>query len=74
MVHADDEALVDCGANGTVGGANVSPLYVSQWTVNVRGINNHEMHNIPIAPVAAHNMVMLLPFFIKLPIVVRDLP
>ncbi len=47
----EDHALVDRGANGGIGGADVTLIELSNRTVNVSGIDDHEMNNVPIATV-----------------------
>jgi len=46
-------ALIDRGANGTVGGSDVQLVEtIPNKSVNVSGIGNHEISNIPIGTVA----------------------
>ena len=53
--HTNPISLVDRGANGFVGGADCVIIgYPSvQRTVNITGIDNHQMVNVPIATVGA---------------------
>ena len=43
-----DSMLVDRGANGCVGGADIRILTKSLRTVDIEGIDNHQVNNIPI--------------------------
>ena len=45
--------MVDRGANGGVGGSDVRIIYKSDRSVNITGIDDHEMKNIPIGTVGA---------------------
>jgi len=45
------QSLVDCGANGGIGGSDVHVIYKTHCSVDVQGINNHQMVDIPIATV-----------------------
>jgi hypothetical protein len=49
-------SLVDRGANGFVGGADCVLIGTPSLTrtVNITGIDNHQMRNVPIATVGAH--------------------
>lgn len=47
-----DGALVDRGANGGIAGEDVRVLATTNKTVNVRGIDNHEVCDIPIVTCA----------------------
>ena len=44
-------ALIDRGANGCVAGQDIRIITKSEWLVNIMGIDNHEMKNIPIGTV-----------------------
>ena len=46
-----DLALVDRGANGNIGGSDVTLIELTNKVVNVQGIDEHEIHDIPIATV-----------------------
>jgi len=41
-------SLVDRGANGGIAGDDVRIIEKSDWTVDVRGIDNHQIVDIPI--------------------------
>jgi len=45
------QSLVDHGANGGIGGSDVQVIYKTHCSVDVQGINNHQMVDIPIATV-----------------------
>jgi len=45
------QSLVDRGANGGIGGSDVWVIYKTHSSIDVQGINNHQMTNIPIATV-----------------------
>jgi len=45
------QSLVDCGTNGGIGGSDVHVIYKTHHSVDVQGINNHQMVNITIATV-----------------------
>ena len=45
------QSLVDHGANGGIGGSDVCVIYKTHHSVDVQGINNHQMVDIPIATV-----------------------
>jgi len=45
------QSLVDRGANGGIGGSDVRVIHKTHRSVDVQGINNHQMVNIPIATV-----------------------
>jgi len=45
------QSLVDCGANGGIGGSDVRVIHKTHHSVDVQGINNHQMVDIPIATV-----------------------
>jgi len=45
------QLLVDHGANGGIGGSDVRIIYKTHHSVDVQGINNHQMTDIPIATV-----------------------
>ena len=53
-VHSARGALVDRGANGGIAGNDVKIVSKTGRTINVTGINNHQLTNIPIGTVAAH--------------------
>ena len=40
--------LVDRGANGGIAGDDIHIIEKSDWTVDVRGIDNHQITNIPL--------------------------
>ena len=42
------DSLVDRGSNGGVAGEDVRVIKKSRRTVNIRGIDNHELVDIPI--------------------------
>ena len=44
-------SLVDRGANGGVAGSDVRPIFQTTRTVDIRGIDNHQVTNIPIGTV-----------------------
>jgi hypothetical protein len=44
-------SLVDRGANGGVAGSDVRPIFQTSRTVDIRGIDNHQVTNIPIGTV-----------------------
>ena len=44
-------SLVDCGANGGVGGSDVRVIDFTHRTVDIRGIDDHEIRDIRIATV-----------------------
>ena len=46
-------ALIDRGANGGVAGQDVRVIAKSDRSVNITGIDNHEMKNIPIGTIGA---------------------
>ena len=41
-------SLVDRGANGGIAGDDVHIIEKSDWTVDFKGIDNHQITNIPI--------------------------
>jgi len=41
-------SVVDCGAKGGIAGSDVCVIEKSERSVDVRGIDNHEIVNIPI--------------------------
>jgi len=43
--------LVDHGANGGIGGSDIHVIYKTHHSVDIQGINNHQMVDIPIATV-----------------------
>ncbi|KAG7344871.1 reverse transcriptase RNA-dependent DNA polymerase [Nitzschia inconspicua] len=46
-------ALVDCGANGGIGGADVRKLHdIADTVVDITGIENHQVRDVPLAVVA----------------------
>ena len=45
-------ALVDRGANGGLAGSDVRALQVTDWQVDIQGIDNHQLTNIPIVTAA----------------------
>jgi len=45
------QSLVDRGANGGIGGSDVRVIHKTHCSVDVQGINNHQMVDIPIATV-----------------------
>jgi len=45
------QSLVDRGANGGIGGSDVRVIFRTHRSVDVQGIDNHQMTNIPIATV-----------------------
>ena len=53
-VHSARGALVDRGANGGIAGNDVKIISKTGRTINVTGINNHQLSNVPIGTVAAH--------------------
>jgi hypothetical protein len=45
--------LVDCGANGGIGGTDVRKLHdIANTVVDITGIENHQVRDIPLAVVA----------------------
>jgi len=45
------QSLVDHGANGGIGGSDLWVIYKTHHSVDIQGIYNHQMINIPIATV-----------------------
>ena len=45
-------SLVDCGANGAVAGTDVQVIHKTHWSVDVRGIDSHQVTDIAIDTVA----------------------
>ena len=40
--------LVNCGANGRIDGDNIQVILKTGWSVDIQGINNHRINEIPI--------------------------
>ena len=49
----DQLGLVDRGANGGIGGSDVRVIFKTNRKVDICGIDNHEVTNIPIATLAS---------------------
>jgi hypothetical protein len=41
-------SLVDCGANGGVSGSDVRIIFKTSRTVDIKGIDNHQVIDVPI--------------------------
>ena len=50
--NAKKGSLVDCGANGGLAGCDVCVLYKTDRQVDVQGIDDHQLVNIPIVTAA----------------------
>jgi hypothetical protein len=44
-------SLVDCGANGGVAGSDVRVIFKTSRTVDIKGIDNHQVTDVPIGTV-----------------------
>jgi hypothetical protein len=50
-ILAHSMSLIDCGANGGVAGGAVCGIFRTNWTVDIKGIDNHHVINIGIGTV-----------------------
>jgi hypothetical protein len=46
--HSKHASLVDCGANVGVAGEDVRVIFKTLCSVNIQGLDNHQVSNIPI--------------------------
>jgi len=43
------QSSVDCGANGGIGGSDIHVIHKTYCSIDVQGIDNHQMVDTPIA-------------------------
>ncbi len=68
------QSLVECGANGGIGGSYVCVIYKTNDSMGVLGINNHQMVDRTISTVGGvMNTKHLLPFCTSMPTLVLAL-
>jgi hypothetical protein len=76
--HIPNMLLVDRGANGGVAGNDVCVLFKTFCTANIKGIDNHQLTNVPIGEplvvLCQHKKVLLLPLCISMHCLVKVHP
>jgi hypothetical protein len=60
--HTYNMTLVDCGANGVVTGNDFRVIFKTFRTVDIKGIDNHQLTNVPIGTVGGDVSTQKGPF------------
>jgi hypothetical protein len=75
--HTSNMLLVGRGDSGAVAGNDVCVLFKTFCTVDIKGIDNHQLTNVPIENVVVlcqHKKFLLLPLCIRMHCMVKVHP